>query len=752
MRKRSFMPIRLLAALLALLLVVLSLPVVPAQAAPEASGISADDDDISVLSVIVNTNTETNEVFTELILQNNGAEDKQITFPLPEVYAGVNVKTLTVKTANGEELVHDSGTVTLDIQAGGFAGVSYTYKTKKNLVYEHLIGFDLKQLSALFSDRIGHLEWTVDMPLYELVLVNDIQPVNYRVTRGRISVTLDDFPVSKLLDQVLLLRTTHADLLEESLEDAEQAEAYREKFNNIDRQMKTLSGQIDALSAKIDWDNEEPEDVIEAWEKLSKEYYALVEERNLCSNWLDIHVTNDFVIKNYRNWYRDSKYVEEHLVYDPEAYYLGPNHLLTVLNMYFEQYYPEDREDLIQEMLHRLHDSDYEWQITKFDKEQMEQFYQMGFWGEHGSQLFEYLLFDMGLPQYTDYVYYITFLSCPAILALRGSHDPQVYAIVPSAPGLEGKDLYTYDLFGGENIFYSPDVERLIYDSILLDEAGRYRKICLLTSDLTDTDPTLVRDTLDALHVRAVIRYDLVWEGREIAQSLPQGGGDVTGDYRGYFAYDGTDTYPHDSFSVDLMEALTDCVLLHNEEPFKDFVSIPFFTQYWGIALEGTTTENMVNYKGYSRQQLLSDGKIDALLNHPIPKQMLAERDAKVKQAVEENDRLIAQAYAELNMPEVPEAPTEAPTEVPTEAPTEVTTETTVPVSTEEKLDNTTQAVEESTLEVSTEEPARGRGEKETKESSDKNVLVIVLIVVGAVVALAAALTAILVIQKKKKS
>lgn len=88
MRKRSFMPIRLLAALLALLLVALSLPVVPAQAAPEASETSADDDDISVLSVIVNTNTETNEVFTELILQNNGADDKQITFPLPEVYAG----------------------------------------------------------------------------------------------------------------------------------------------------------------------------------------------------------------------------------------------------------------------------------------------------------------------------------------------------------------------------------------------------------------------------------------------------------------------------------------------------------------------------------------------------------------------------------------------------------------------------------------------------------------------------------------
>lgn len=100
MRKRSFMPIRLLAALLALLLVVLSLPVVPAQAAPEASETSADDDDISVLSVIVNTNSETNEVFTELVLQNKGGEDKQITFPLPEVYAGIDTKTLIVKTVD----------------------------------------------------------------------------------------------------------------------------------------------------------------------------------------------------------------------------------------------------------------------------------------------------------------------------------------------------------------------------------------------------------------------------------------------------------------------------------------------------------------------------------------------------------------------------------------------------------------------------------------------------------------------------
>ena len=85
MKKRSSMLIRVTAALMALLLVVSGLPVVPVQAAPEET--AEDHDDISVLSVSVNVNTETGMAFTELILNNTGAEDKEIEVTLPEISA-----------------------------------------------------------------------------------------------------------------------------------------------------------------------------------------------------------------------------------------------------------------------------------------------------------------------------------------------------------------------------------------------------------------------------------------------------------------------------------------------------------------------------------------------------------------------------------------------------------------------------------------------------------------------------------------
>ncbi len=152
MKRNHSIWMRVKAAFLALLIVLPCLPVVPVQAEPE--GASEDRDDIVVLSAIVNTKTETNEVFTELILQNKGTEDQQITFSLPEVYGGIDLKTLAVKTSNGEELEPEDGEVTLQIRADGFAGVSYTYKTKRNLSYERLIGFDLQQLSKQFLSLI----------------------------------------------------------------------------------------------------------------------------------------------------------------------------------------------------------------------------------------------------------------------------------------------------------------------------------------------------------------------------------------------------------------------------------------------------------------------------------------------------------------------------------------------------------------------------------------------------------------------
>ena len=206
----------------------LSLPVVPALAAPEET--AEDHDDISVLSITVNVNTETGLVFTELIMKNNGAEDKEIEVTLPEVYAGIDRSTLAVKTGKGEEIEAPDGVVLLNIKADGYAGVSYMYKTRKNLSYEKVIGFDLNQLAEQFNDRIGHLEWTVDMQTYELVLVDAIHPVNYTVADNRISIVLDNFHVSSLLDRVYVKRTTHQDLLNYLGEYAEYIEKSQESY------------------------------------------------------------------------------------------------------------------------------------------------------------------------------------------------------------------------------------------------------------------------------------------------------------------------------------------------------------------------------------------------------------------------------------------------------------------------------------------------------------------------------------------
>ena len=246
---------RIIATLMALLLL-LTCPVpIPVRA---DSKISADRDDITVLSITINVNTETRMVYTELILSNNGAEEAELTFPLPEISAGIDGNALTVKTKDEQDVKVDDDVVTLTVPAGGYAGLSYAYKTKKNLSYEATIAFDLRQLTRQFNDRIGHVEWTVDMPLYELVLVKDIQPMNYTVKDNRVSVVLDDFTVCRLLDRISLTRTTHAGLMAEAEESGDDStiaqfiiENYRKWYRNpsafIDQLMFYKSGEDDTF-------------------------------------------------------------------------------------------------------------------------------------------------------------------------------------------------------------------------------------------------------------------------------------------------------------------------------------------------------------------------------------------------------------------------------------------------------------------------------------------------------------------------
>ncbi len=775
MRKRSFMPIRLLAALLALLLVAFSLPVVPAQAAPKASETSADDDDISVLSVIVNTNSETNEVFTELVLQNKGSEDKQITFPLPEVYAGINTKTLTVRTANGEDLVHDSGTVTLDIQAGGFAGVSYTYKTKKNLVYEHLIGFDLKQLSALFSDRIGHLEWTVDMPLYEVILVNNIQPVNYTCNGRRISVQLDNFLVSRLLNQVYLERTTHKDLLEDIDNIDEVIETEKTRLLEIPDELAPLrkEGQEldDRINREVDWESIweigwenldlEQRNYISGLQEQSEELWErineLVEERDDLEYQIAHRIANKFIIENYREWYKNPEEIRRHL--EPDRGY-------TLLSMYLDRHYPpKDREMILGKLMIR----DYS-EVGDYSSELLYVFENMADYPDDDANLFKYLLWGMG---FIDDPYYPWDVPGPAVRAMYYGEEQSVYAILPSGTKIDrSKTIIVQNDLGERSETFVSDINEYIIQRMEIDYYTPCRFAFISESEFGDID--MVLDYLDALHVKAIIRAELPER-----LFFMVAGHSYCSDGECIFGYDGTEEWPYEVFKQDFHSAYTYWELLPQypllvssmvgsgistledsrnvKEPLKDTFEFPIMTLYLGVIQSESETE--IDLTSFLGKAPFRDGAVNNLMDLPIPKKMIDAHYEGVKAAKEETDRLLSQAAEALKLPEAPEAPTLALTEAPTQ---EIeTTEPSTESGTEEMVaskEAETEATVESTEENLTEESTTAVADetetfasKDTKDPTDKGILVLLIAIVAGVV-LAGAATAVVVVKKKSKA
>ncbi len=768
MRKCSFKSIRLLAVLLALLLVALSLPVVPAQAASKASETSADDDDISVLSVIVNTNSETNEVFTELVLQNKGSEDKQITFPLPEVYAGINTKTLTVKIANGEGLVHDSGTVTLDIQAGGFAGVSFTYKTKKNLVYEHLIGFDLKQLSALFNDRIGHLEWTVDMPLYELILVDDIQPVNFTCDGKQIRVELDNFLVSRLLDKVYLDRMTHKDLLEKIENTDEEIEEEYERLQDIPNELAPLIKEYEELEARIDqeidwengWDSMDPEQqnyisgLQDQQETLFEKIDELEAEAYDLEDAITKQIVNRFITENYRQWYINPEEIQRQKPLDTIS--LGE----TLFNMYLDRHYTQEERRTILRKLKSEDTSetgDYSYEILKI-------LYSERLSPDFEDGLFSQLLWGMGL---LDLSYYDFDTPGPAVRAMYYGSDHSVYAIIPSGPKIDRSKVVVWQGEFDRSETFVSDINEYIIQRMGIDYMTSSRFAFISETEFEDINT--VSDYLDALHVKAILRADLPKNDSMFSDQR---------DYIHYpfMGYDGTKEWPYESFKTDADSALPGKLLdqynsdmkelvekgevtpedaRYVKEPLKNIFRLPIMTFYLGTIKEESETEIRTQYfEDYS--PFIGEGAINKFLDLPTPKSMIDSHYRDVELAIKENDRRIAQAYEKLNLPDLPEGvraqpETEAPTEeATTEAPTE---EATVP-STEAVTEATVETTGESITEASTaavDDETETFASKDTKDPSDKGILVLLIAIGAGIVVAGAATTAVFVKKKSKK-
>jgi hypothetical protein len=777
MMKNNSIYIRVLTTVLGLLLVASGLFMVGVQAAPENTKAGlADHDEIKVLSVSVHVDTKTNMVSSELILQNTGAQDAEVTFPLPEISSGIDRQALAVKTAGGENVALQDGLVTLPVKAGESAGLSYAYKTKKALSFERTIAFDLRQLSGYFNDRIGHLDWSVDMPLYERILVREITPANYQVKENTVRVMLDDFSVSRLLNRVYLARTTHQDLMAELEE------------------------------------KEETEDVSMAL----------------------------FLAENYRKWFDDPSLIRDSLVFIEQLsgdYSYSLNSNLTMQNLYFEKYYPKDREMLLQEMKYYSENWSFSGTVTGYDEEQL-RFFSTMYWKtitDDTYDLFHGLLWSMGSIR-EDVEPYEAFYrnNTLAVSAMSSKNTPQIYAVLLTRqPDLAGKPLAAAH---SDNDWYSVIITPADEMTLLRTPANRtyamddqtdFQYLYLDENDIES--PEALQDLLNTLHVKAVIRLQIVPEESDVFRALSEAKGEYM--YACY-GYDGTETYPFEQFAADLLEAEGEHFreLNGNEfidedwgktnlyyklapinEPLKGALSVPVFTLYWGYAFpveriveaykekEGEQTGiNVPRVTGgplsdawlvenfecnHPDSEMSGIGMIKYLMKHPIPEKMIADRDAASQKATDANSEALNQARSVLNLPEASEVieaalsgptptevPTEAPTEATTEEPTEVTTEATTEALTEGSTEASTQASAEATTEIETQastevdagnttqafeettemvEPSRGHGEK--KEPSDNNMVWIIVIVAAVVVFGGVAGVTTVLLKKKKK-
>lgn len=766
---------------LVLLLLWFSLPPIQIGAVETAT---AEREDISVLSVTVNVNTQTNRVYTELLLQNKGTEDAEITFALPKISSGIDMGSLCVKTVGGVETAAPDGEVTLSVSAGENTGVSYTYSTKHNLAYERTIGFDLKQLKNCFNEHIGHLEWTVDMPLYEIVLVNEIQPVNYTVEDNRIRVVLEDFTINRLLERVWLSRTTHYDLLQEAVESG-----------NLIRRLILENYRDWYLHPEIIVDNIIYEENIATGEKQ-------------INGWSTLHkvlLASDLTEE-------DRRYIQSKNDFDNLYYLTYPYYVPGCANA--EGYRPSESAMA---------------KISTF-------------------ALYEFLLWSLrpDFSFASDYSYFeapafITWINHeePVIYAEIISGFPDlngkgVYKVVevtderhrngpePNPDDYEDEEEYwrDYDSWQQkEDEYYTlyADLYETTFDAYFTrcefserrnidDEIGQVKKYewkipwvshdpklrserirVIVAYEEDFTNPEELKSYLDTMHVKALVRSDIALcsdRGFTVeSESYPM----WYGFSRSTYAYDGTEAYSFEMLKEDLAEIMSeDYSLEEREEPLKTVLSIPVLTYYRGYLypveeyvkeielrnkqgeeheiLEGPT-ENVWLYEFNWYQ--VHEKLLDRLFECPVPKQIAEEREDALRRSTEDRRAMLAQVREELSLPTpeeagvtiipglvIPERPTEEPTEETTETPTEVPSESDTAAAVESVPETTTKEYEahtetpEAATEVTSAATAESESQAEAGASGGKWILPTAI---AAIAVALTATTAVVAVRKKKR-
>lgn len=779
---------------------------------PQLTDFVEDHDEIEVVSVTVNINSGNNEVFTELLLRNTAEEPREVTFELPEISAGMNVDSLAITGPNGAEVIVSDGIVTLSAEGGAYTGISYVYQSKKRISYEHTVLFDLTQLSDSFGDRIGHLEWTADLPLSELILVTEVEPVNYTVAENRIRVVLDDFSVTPLLNRVSYSQVTYTDLIDQQ----DSWETLVEQSFGTDEEW--LQEWREYLKEEVSWDGFSGAEAEAEIERRLE--YRLDQRKQVLEKELFYLRLNRFILENYRKWYR-TPHFEKYFVLqegfdwetdEPISDELNPGLTLLKLYLTLEEHVPKKDVEAIIDFTTSHGVGEYGDLIDRYGFERIQRYSEFRYWfgvlvsGEH---IFTNLLrtaslssgvgqMDPTLYDYCDISVSDTTVTAAALAAQMYPKEPSVYVILLPDSIRNDKRMVSHI---GMTFKYS-DTDELYLGELHLaasDEYQAHRVIFLYEEDCED--PEWLSDYLRVLNVKALMRSDfypddlpmeqklidyymrdtLGWEDRDREDAE-----DPSVYYTMYFSYSGTERYPYETLEEDLKFSVPEehpVRLFRREDPLAERFPIPVYTQYWGLRKEAAPddSENLrpeyqkildrdyvrvssfpdntlfnwyyLNYEDYEKVYMM-----DRFLDRPIPKQMIAEREQALQALQEEHERLSGEVRDTLALPKAPEIPIpkfDPEEEEPEEEPEEETeTENEVSGSAGSKT-------EDSDLETAEGKPreakdASAEGEESFAEPEEpltpgSKVLWIVVITGCSVITLIAAAAVTMLLVRKKK-
>ena len=615
---------------------------------------------------------------------------------------------------------------------------------------------------------------------YEIVLVNEIQPVNYTVEDNRIRVVLEDFTINRLLERVWLSRTTHYDLLQEAVESGALLhrlilENYRDWYQHPEIILDNIVKDDEGIDGRATLHNvllaSELTEVDRRYINSKNDFNSLygmvypwfnpVGGGNADRPVYDREKTNMNILSLYEFllWSLQPDYSFASADY---AYFDAPA-FITQINREEPVIYAEiisDLPDLNGKEVYQANeviDNRYAPgpEPEEEDYEDWDQF-----WGEYNDWVLKSDEYDELYSNLYDTTFDVYF------------SPTNLNELWPEVESIKEVKKYEWDYYRERDPKQKSERERVVV---------------VYESSFSNSEE--LKSYLDTMHVKALVRSDIALcsdRGFTVeSESYPM----WYGFSRSTYAYDGTEAYSFEMLKEDLAEIMSeDYSLEEREEPLKTVLSIPVLTYYRGYLypveeyvkeielrnkqgeeheiLEGPT-ENvwLYEFNWYQVHRKL----LDRLFERPVPKKIAEERKETLHRSAEEKRTMLAQVREELSLPTpeaegvtripglvIPEGPTEEATETPTEAPSETDSETgtvSAMATTEQEPKTSSEALEgiteasESAAELSPTEATESEIQTEVGASGGKWILPTAI---AAIVVALTATTVTVAVRKKK--